>query len=754
MSLTRIFNKTPLYNEKSKVYEIDAVHSRFLQQVIQSRFIGEGVYGIEQFSMPGYKESYLFTPPFDKFGNDIQKVWYFDSEDLNEISIFELRLEKPMFMPLNTEPCIDLFNTIANLEQGSVFSQVLFCKRMDNWRETAITQYETYLKGNDNPLENKFTIKIQEKMLGVLGKIGNFAVNRTPIEEMEQKILQTNYRFECRFLVYEKKHMNTFISNVENALQKLHFFNEFSLKMVNNKRNLLKLIVNREFQPYLVNQLMSEQEVYSLLGNEKLSEARVELEKPIKHKTTFSNLEKSMTLQKALQLMPFNDKRKNEIDMDKAKQLNEAFKRIGIVKSPMKVTEMYQGSSLLKVQMEMPPDMTFSKINNKTVDLHGAMANEGITIEIGDKPNTINVLIPLEKRDVVYFRNLLESEEFQEFRKNNPLPFVIGESVNGGFIFGCLSQLRHLLIAGTTGSGKSVFLNLIIICFLLTIPPDELSLYLIDPKKIELTNFDGFPQVKHIITDMKKATGLLFSLCEEMENRYELFSKVDGTCKELATYNQKADEKLPYIVCVIDEFADLIMVNKHVEEYVVRLGQKARAAGIHLIIATQRPSVDVITGLIKANLPNRIAFAVSSQTDSRTILDKGGAEKLLGRGDGLAMIEGSKKELERFQSPVLTLKSTEEDKIYEDLRELFKDIQVFNHDLPEVKVEEPIEQLKRIIATTGELRVSELGKLMGIATAKLKALLEELVDEDWLLHEGKGRPYELNVDEEELNKWR
>jgi S-DNA-T family DNA segregation ATPase FtsK/SpoIIIE len=237
-----------------------------------------------------------------------------------------------------------------------------------------------------------------------------------------------------------------------------------------------------------------------------------------------------------------------------------------------------------------------------------------------------------------------------------------------------------------------------------------------------------------------------------MESRYDKFLEVGSTCKELSTYNQKSKDKLPYIVCVIDEFADLMMVNKQVEDYVCRISQMGRAAGVHLIVATQRPSVDVITGLIKSNLPNRFAFAVSSQVDSRTIIDKGGAEKLLGRGDGLSMIEGTKNEFERFQSALLTIDKLQEGEIYEDLKKLFDGVELTDSRLPETVQLSDIDQLKTIIATKNETKVSELQTLMGIAIGRVTDLLRQLVDEGWLRKE--GRSYVVNVDQEELDKWR
>jgi S-DNA-T family DNA segregation ATPase FtsK/SpoIIIE len=610
----------------------------------------------------------------------------------------------------------------------------------------------SYLKGNETPLESKFTIRMQERVLNVLTKIGNYTVKRDPIEEMENKILQNNYRFECRFVVFEKENVDHFVSEIQKNLKKLQLFNEITLKIVKNKQNLLKLIENREFQPELVNQLLSEQELYSLLCSDKPSTLqKVELEKPIKQQGIVKHLEESMLLQKAIQLMPFSEKKDIEIDQTKIQQLNQAFKRVGIVDKPLKTEEVYQGSSLLKVQLKVPPEITYTKISKKVEDIQGALGNKNISIEIGDKPDTINVFLPLENRDVLYFRNVLESAEFQDYCKNNPLPIIIGENVNSGFIFADLTKLRHMLVAGATGGGKSIFVNLIILSLLLNVPSDELVLYLIDPKMVEFTQFNGFPQVKKVITDMKKANALLESLTVEMDNRYEIFSKVG--VRDIQGYNELDEGKMKYIVCAIDEFADLMMVNKAVEEYVVRLGQKARGAGIHLIIATQRPSVDVITGLIKANMPCRIAFSTTSAVDSKTILDKGGAEKLLGRGDGLAKIEGNKNEFERFQSPVLTLNSKQETKIYEELKGLFSGIEIEDIELPEANIETEIDKLKRIISNTGETRVSELQSQMNIGQNKVHALLKELVDEEWLTQLPNKR-YQINVDETELSKWR
>jgi S-DNA-T family DNA segregation ATPase FtsK/SpoIIIE len=217
-----------------------------------------------------------------------------------------------------------------------------------------------------------------------------------------------------------------------------------------------------------------------------------------------------------------------------------------------------------------------------------------------------------------------------------PLHMALGKDITGRPVFGDLGKMPHLLVAGATGSGKSVCLNTIIASLLVSATPDQVQMLFIDPKRVELTVYNGIPHlIKDVITDPKLAAGALYEMTREMDSRYERFAKAG--VRKIEEYNAKfPDEKLPFIVIIIDELADLMLIAPgKVETVICRLAQLARATGMHLVVATQRPSVDVITGIIKANIPSRIAFAVSSQIDSRTILDMGGAERLLGRGDML-----------------------------------------------------------------------------------------------------------------------
>ncbi len=297
-----------------------------------------------------------------------------------------------------------------------------------------------------------------------------------------------------------------------------------------------------------------------------------------------------------------------------------------------------------------------AKIAALANDLALALAAPSVRIEAPiPGTNYVGVEVPNQASNIVGLKELMESEPFRD--KKRALPIVLGEDVKGQPIAADMVRMPHLLIAGATGSGKSVCINSIVACLLLTNTPDQLRLLMIDPKMVELSVYNGIPHLlSPVVTEIDKAAGVLFWAVKEMERRYTLFSKANA--RDLPRYNSYLDKngekRMPYIVVVVDEMADLMMAApEEVEKHICRLAQMARAVGIHLIIATQRPSVDVITGLIKANFPSRIAFAVTSQTDSRVILDVPGAERLLGRGDMLFMAPDASK-LERLQGTLVT----------------------------------------------------------------------------------------------------
>ena len=312
-----------------------------------------------------------------------------------------------------------------------------------------------------------------------------------------------------------------------------------------------------------------------------------------------------------------------------------------------RVLDISRGPAVTRYEVQPMAGVKISRITSLADDiaLNLAVADVRMEAPIPGKP-AVGIEMPNHKRQAVYIRSVFESQSF--LRMSSPLGIALGKDIAGVAQVADLCKMPHLLIAGSTGSGKSVCVNSIIMSLVFRSSPEDVKLLLIDPKVVELAEYNGIPHLlMPVVTEPKKAAGALGSAVQEMERRYRMFA--ENNVRDIKSFNKLAAErpdleKMPYIAIVIDELADLMMVvGKDVEDSICRIAQKARAAGMHLIVATQRPSVDVITGLIKANIPSRIAFAVSSQVDSRTILDGAGAEKLLGQGDMLFMPVGAPK---------------------------------------------------------------------------------------------------------------
>ncbi len=300
------------------------------------------------------------------------------------------------------------------------------------------------------------------------------------------------------------------------------------------------------------------------------------------------------------------------------------------------------GPAVTRYELEPAPGVKVSKITNLADDIALSLAAFSVRIEPIPGKAAIGIEVPNKELEGVQLREVLESEKFSSAKSR--LTVGLGMDIGGQAIFADLGKMPHLLVAGATGSGKSVCINTLITSILFKAKPDEVKFILIDPKMVELSGYNGIPHLMvPVVTDAKKAASVLNWSVQEMERRYSSFA--DHGVRNMAGFNEHfPDQKMPAIVIIIDELADLMMVAPHdVEDAICRLAQKARAAGIHMVLATQRPSVDVITGIIKANIPSRISFAVSSQIDSRTILDRSGAEKLLGKGDMLFYPVGSSK---------------------------------------------------------------------------------------------------------------
>lgn len=360
-------------------------------------------------------------------------------------------------------------------------------------------------------------------------------------------------------------------------------------------------------------------------------------------------------------LKNYNGSKNSYKEQNKSKEVIDTLKNFNIEIQDCNATF---GPTITRYEVSPKPGTKVSKIVNLSDDLALSLAARSIRIEAPvPGKSVIGIEVPNDKPQVVGLREVITSNEF--INDPSSLAVGLGKEISGKPLIADLAKMPHLLIAGATGSGKSVCVNTIITSLLYKSSPEEVKLLLIDPKVVELAHYNEIPHLlSPVVTDPKKASNALNWAVNEMNKRYQLFA--ENGVKDIAGYNRKCENKMHKIVIIIDELADLMMAcGNEVEDYICRLAQMARAAGMHLIIATQRPSVDVITGIIKANIPSRIAFAVSSQTDSRTILDMGGAEKLLGKGDMLYYPLGAAKPV-RIQGAFIS--EEESEKVIDEIK--------------------------------------------------------------------------------------
>lgn len=419
---------------------------------------------------------------------------------------------------------------------------------------------------------------------------------------------------------------------------------------------------------------------------------------------------------------------------DRSYNLEKTLQSFGI---NAKVTQVTCGPAVTRFELDIPAGVKISKIIGLSQDIALNLAAKSVRVAPIPDRAAIGIELPNKEISAVSFREVLENNEF--LNASSKLTFVLGKDISGQPVIADLTKMPHLLVAGTTGSGKSVCMNTLICSILFKATPKDVRFIMIDPKMVELAGYNGIPHLlAPVVTDVKKASAILKWVVSEMENRYEMFA--NSSVKDIVRYNiQKTAcgndlQKMPYYVVIIDELADLMMVAaQDVEESILRLAQMARAAGIHLVVATQRPSVDVITGIIKANIPSRIAFAVSSLMDSRTILDSAGAEKLLGRGDMLfhpvgeptaIRIQGafvSDKEVENIVSYLKKSSEPQYDKKVMEVEAVKSDETGLDSE------EDPyFQQAGKILIETGQASISMLQRRMRVGYSRAARLIDML----------------------------
>ncbi|WP_125153719.1 FtsK/SpoIIIE family DNA translocase [Clostridium rectalis] len=444
--------------------------------------------------------------------------------------------------------------------------------------------------------------------------------------------------------------------------------------------------------------------------------------------------------------------------INNADKLEETLASFGV---DAKIIQVTKGPSVTRFELQPHAGVKVSKIVNLSDDIALSLASSGVRIEapIPGK-SAVGIEVPNKELTAVYLREVLESEEFIGFNKN--LAFALGKDIGGNCVISDLAKMPHLLIAGATGSGKSVCINTLIMSLLYKYSPENVKLLMIDPKVVELNIYNGIPHLLiPVVTEPKKAAGALNWAVNEMTRRYKLFA--ENNVRNLESYNEltekgKIEDKLPLIVIIIDELADLMMVCPNdVEDYIGRLAQMARAAGMHLVIATQRPSVDVITGVIKANIPSRISFAVSSQIDSRTILDMSGAEKLLGKGDMLFYPTGEAKPLriqgafiseEEVEKVVNYIKNQQGEANYEHdiIEEINTATEVNNEDKDEL-----LDEAIKIVLDMDQASTSLLQRKLRIGYNRAARIIEQLEDRGIISGKDGSKPRQVLINKEDIN---
>jgi DNA segregation ATPase FtsK/SpoIIIE, S-DNA-T family len=769
--------KSHIHNLSNYFVESEDVGVDFSEVLKQ---VSDSVVGVEVDVQQDSVRRLVLSPPYVRLRDDVR----YRELITEDYDMYEGYLSRPFFFPLYGDLEGQLINDLEELKltkNERVCVQWLF-RRADNWKDKAIDMYESYLNGNDAPVPFRLVRGFQDRTLRMLGKIMPFEQNQY-IEAAEAKILDVGYQFQLRIAIRSDRGVDI-KQQVVQLLQKYDAHNSIKLFKHKSKR-FPSLYEGCILTVDTSDQIISGRELHSIVGGDT----------PVQRPVEPAASSQLVSASDIVRLLPLHHREEIQADTGRVTDLAGALKRVGLIKSARLHNEsIVSGIRLTVIQTDIPKDKNLSHLTKKSKDIQAALGVPSLGIEQGDAPDTVKFVIPNDEPAMISLRELAELEEFQRYAKDNPLAFIVGVDEVNNPIFLSLSKLVHLLVAGTPGSGKSVFINSLITTLLLNYTPEHLRFVMIDPKQVELHQYNQFPHVDSVITDMEKAAEVLNQLVKEMERRYTLFAE-NGT-KNITLYNQKIEKPIPYVVCVIDEYADLKDTTPEVEDDIARLGQKARAAGIHLVIVTQRPSVNILSGRIKATIPNAISFNLTNNTNYKTVFGQGIPYSLLGKGDGVMKIEGYPKEYQRFQSTIISPDESQEEKVYRSLADFYKGVQPaesemlddliveeaetleeLRHNVARAKggeikevplgesasleqdsysgEEDDLYKLRQLIADTKETRVEPLRKQLGVQTKKMKDLMSALVEEGWLeKSKDRSKGYQLIASESVLSEWK
>lgn len=762
-SVKRKINKTPTQNASTIIRSVEAINSDVVTQILCSNYLGEGVFGFEIVTETPMTEEYVITPSFyrESLGEEVFRDFEYLKNDMTNLHCYNIVLNRPSFLPLFLGEPYSILDGIKKIcsEYKQMYIQLLFTKRTDKWKFTFVKQYDAYIEGNDFPSEKLIKRKLQGSILKVMDKVSGFAPERETVAEIERKIRDHGYRFEFRIILHTQSDVEVIESEIQAVLSEMDFFNELALIKMRNKKEFLYNFLNRRYSRHSTEQILSESELLTIASDEHfvvepktIKQVGEEVKRVILNKPISASSHDILPL-----LPPAKIKENRELDSEVANAIPEALKTTKVVKdqnAEVIVKEVELGPRVQVVTFQMPTGILFTELTKRQKDIEFCLGKQQNSISIvpGKEPNTVCFLIPCEKTEVIYLVELLKDPEFIEFAKDNPLPFICGVDIYNKPIFRCLTKAPHLLICGSTNSGKSVFMNALLITFILLKKPHELRLVLIDPKQVELPQYNGFPHlVRDVVTNVKDAHETLDSLVKETHRRYAEFSKLGTGIKNIVDFNKKSSKKMPYVVIAVDEYADLILNVPAVDECIQSITQLSRAAGIHLILATQRPSADVINGTIKNNIPSKISFSLGNPSvDFKTVFGTGIPYKLLGYGDGVVKYFGQTEEFIRFQAPVVSLDNEEVEETIDKIKDYYNGDTSEPLELSTVSQEpeeEPLDKLRRIILETGETRSDPLQSAMGIRMTEVLKLRDQLVEEGTLRKE--GRKFFITEDEEE-----
>lgn len=758
VNFKRIIHPSLVQNDKDSSYALSSLPREEIKSLLSAPLAGGGVFGIEAHIEKEKSNLIFFAPPYQKVEweeGERDPIFEHLHKHKRNISIVQLYTRKPSLFPLPMQYTQSFLEQLQSFctEDISVAYQIALAYRQDNWKERLREQYKDYLNGIEMPSEKTFMRRIQRKMNTSLDNFLKWDFQYAPIPEVESKLLENGFRYSIRIVLYggSKHHRRKLVQSIQGVLRNMGYVNEWNIQTRFTFDDIIQHIHHRKIDNVGKQHVLSMSEIIPFL----ISESVVHIETPTVVGKSKNNLAKS-----PFHLLPIGSKIEQKNGEVIAKKFIYALQELRKISEEIVAKRTQCGPTMMKVTFELPKGLKLSDLTKKSMveDIQTHMGIKNLRITQGEAVGEIDVLLPQEERQKIFLRSYVDTPEFMKFASKYPLPFFVGVDEIGRPIFKCLSKIRHILVAGTTGSGKSVWMNQLILTLLLMRTPEELQFYMIDVKQVELPVYEGFPHVHPVITEANEAIKVLKQLIEEMNRRYALF-KYEGV-KNIGLYNKKVpSEKLPYLVCVIDEYAELALRTGEVHDLVQSMSQLARAAGIHLVIATQDPRVEVIPGIIKSNLPGKIGFRCSNANSYMTFLNTKPPFNLLGNGDGTMSFEGQMEEHIRFQGCLIIDDPHDDDLESQLIHRIAKSMDAFHvEELPEIEETEEVSELDRLkylLATTGETRVSQLRELMKININRLNDLMKELVEESWLSKpESKQSGYQLIATEEELEKHR